>query len=72
MRYVYIGNVPGHPYENTFCPGCGSIVIGRVGYDITLWKLDEQNRCAKCAYSLPIYGRLSSSVKQRRFIPVIS
>ena len=23
LRFVYLGNVPGHPAENTVCPGCG-------------------------------------------------
>ena len=22
LNYVYIGNVPGHPAENTYCPNC--------------------------------------------------
>jgi len=29
LRYVYIGNVPGHPAEDTYCPGCGRVVIQR-------------------------------------------
>jgi len=29
LRYVYIGNVPGHPAEDTYCPGCGRVVIRR-------------------------------------------
>jgi pyruvate formate lyase activating enzyme len=32
LKYVYIGNVPGHSAENTFCPQCGKIVIKRSGY----------------------------------------
>lgn len=32
LKYVYIGNVPGHSDENTFCPKCGKIVIKRSGY----------------------------------------
>jgi pyruvate formate lyase activating enzyme len=35
LKYVYIGNVPGLEAENTFCPGCGKVVIGRSGYVIT-------------------------------------
>jgi pyruvate formate lyase activating enzyme len=34
IRYVYVGNVPGHPGENTYCPGCGRVVIERMGYRI--------------------------------------
>jgi pyruvate formate lyase activating enzyme len=32
LRYVYTGNVPGDTGENTFCHGCGEIVIERVGF----------------------------------------
>jgi pyruvate formate lyase activating enzyme len=34
LNYVYIGNVPGHRYENTWCPRCGKMLIGRKGYFI--------------------------------------
>ena len=32
LKYVYIGNVPGHTGENTYCPKCKRVVIKRVGY----------------------------------------
>jgi len=32
LRYVYAGNVPGDPHENSYCPHCGQIVIHRLGY----------------------------------------
>jgi pyruvate formate lyase activating enzyme len=35
LNYVYIGNVPGHPAENTYCPQCGKIVVHRSGYQIS-------------------------------------
>ena len=35
LEYVYIGNVAGNPAENTFCPRCKKIVIGRKGYFVT-------------------------------------
>ena len=31
LDYVYIGNVPGNPYESTYCPGCGSVAMGEKG-----------------------------------------
>ncbi len=34
LNYVYIGNVPGIPEENTYCPTCNKIIIGRKGYTI--------------------------------------
>jgi pyruvate formate lyase activating enzyme len=29
LKYVYCGNVPGHKFENTYCPDCGTILIKR-------------------------------------------
>ncbi|MEJ2720068.1 MAG: AmmeMemoRadiSam system radical SAM enzyme [bacterium] len=34
IRYVYVGNVPGHEAEQTYCPGCGRVVVERKGYRI--------------------------------------
>ena len=35
LNYVYMGNVPGHPGENTYCPNCDTAVIKRNSFDIT-------------------------------------
>jgi pyruvate formate lyase activating enzyme len=32
IHYAYVGNVPGHPGNHTYCPGCGKIVIQRSGF----------------------------------------
>jgi pyruvate formate lyase activating enzyme len=32
LKYVYAGNLPGHPSENTFCPSCRAVVLERVGF----------------------------------------
>jgi pyruvate formate lyase activating enzyme len=34
LHYVYAGNVPGDPHENSYCPHCSQIVIRRLGYHI--------------------------------------
>jgi pyruvate formate lyase activating enzyme len=34
IKYAYIGNVPGSPAENTFCPGCKKVVLERKGFTI--------------------------------------
>jgi len=34
LHYVYLGNVPGHPGENTYCPSCGKTLIRRLGYQV--------------------------------------
>jgi pyruvate formate lyase activating enzyme len=72
LKYVYVGNVPGHPWEHTYCPECNSVAIKRYGFDITGWNLDKDNRCKNCGYQLPIVGTLSSSVSEERFLPIIN
>lgn len=58
FKFVYIGNVP-EVDDNTYCPNCGSIVVERMGYSVSLRTLD--GRCPKCKYSLPFRGLLSVS-----------
>ena len=72
LKYVYIGNVPGHPAESTYCPGCSKVLIKRFGYDILEYNLDKNNRCRFCGYKTPIVGPLSKSFRDDRFIPVIN
>ena len=71
LKYVYVGNVPGHPLESTYCPECQNVAIKRCGFDIVGWHLDENNQCTTCGYRLPIVGGLSSALCQERFLPVI-
>ncbi|TES91494.1 MAG: AmmeMemoRadiSam system radical SAM enzyme [Candidatus Cloacimonadota bacterium] len=47
LQYVYIGNVPGHEGENTYCPSCGAVLIKRIGYNITANKLSN-GKCSFC------------------------
>lgn len=68
LKYVYLGNVPGHPLENTVCPQCGSIAVERFGFDIRSWNIDERNRCASCGHQLPIVGKISAGYRSNRFI----
>lgn len=34
LEYVYIGNIPGHEAENTYCPNDNKVVIKRTGYRV--------------------------------------
>jgi pyruvate formate lyase activating enzyme len=52
LDYVYLGNVPGHPAENTVCPGCGEVVIRRIGFRIRENNLGE-GRCRQCRHVIP-------------------
>ncbi len=56
LHYVYMGNVPGHELEHTYCPKCGKLVVRRYGFDIVEWKLKEGNECPYCGYRLNIRG----------------
>ena len=51
LRYVYVGNVPGHPAENTYCPRCGALLIERMNYQILKYNLKE-NRCGSCGHAI--------------------
>ncbi|MBM2851463.1 MAG: pyruvate-formate lyase [Candidatus Nitrosotenuis sp.] len=67
LEYVYLGNTPGHKYEHTYCPECKNIAVGRYGFDITQWNLDEHNRCKFCSKQIPIIGPLDKKYKRNRF-----
>jgi pyruvate formate lyase activating enzyme len=34
LGFVYMGNVPGDPHDHTYCPGCGSVLIRRHGFEV--------------------------------------
>jgi len=53
LRYVYVGNVPGHSGNNTWCPRCGALVIRRSGFLIEEMGAQD-GKCARCG--APIAG----------------
>ena len=67
LKYAYVGNVPGHPLEHTYCPECNNIVIKRFSFDIESWNLDDKNQCQFCGNQIPIVGNLSKNYKKNRF-----
>jgi len=52
MRFVYVGNVPGHPGDNTYCPACSKPIIVRQGFAVTEYQL-KGNKCAYCGEPIP-------------------
>lgn len=52
LKYVYIGNVPGHKFENTYCPNCQEIIVSRINYHVEVFVKNQQ--CPKCHSKLPI------------------
>jgi len=52
VRYVYIGNIPGHDAENTYCHNCKKPVIRRSGYIVTENRL-KGGKCGECGSVIP-------------------
>ncbi len=53
LKYVYLGNVPHGEYENTFCPGCGELLIERIGFS-TRSHYAKDGKCPKCGITVPL------------------
>jgi pyruvate formate lyase activating enzyme len=55
LRFVYVGNVPGRagPWENTFCPHCRALLIGRTGYLVREYNLTSEGECPRCGAAVP-------------------
>jgi len=53
LDFVYIGNVLGHPYEDTYCPKCKRRVIRRYGFEI-VENHTHKGTCDFCGESLNI------------------
>ena len=51
LNYVYVGNILGGEGENTYCNGCGSLLIRRRGFSVTKLAL-SQGKCRKCGKAL--------------------
>ncbi len=56
IYYPYVGNIPGHSFENTYCPYCGTLLLERVGYRITKWGLRDKT-CPNCKREIQIIYR---------------
>jgi len=52
LHYVYIGNVPGHPGENTYCPKCGKLLIKRMGFYVVENHIVD-GKCEYCGEPIP-------------------
>ncbi len=52
IRYPYIGNVPGHLGDNTFCHRCGEMIIRRLGFSILEYHM-VGGKCEYCDQPIP-------------------
>jgi pyruvate formate lyase activating enzyme len=47
MHYPFVGNLPGHPGNNTYCPKCSKVVIERKGFFVSSNSI-AGGRCKHC------------------------
>ena len=52
LQYVYIGNVPGHERNSTFCLQCGERIIHRVHFSVLSMDI-EHGKCRFCGHEIP-------------------
>jgi pyruvate formate lyase activating enzyme len=52
IHYVYVGNVPGHEGEHTYCHNCKKLLIERNGYLLRQVNI-EGGKCKFCGTSIP-------------------
>jgi pyruvate formate lyase activating enzyme len=52
LWYVYLGNVPGHKWENTYCHNCGELLIERDVFEI-IKNTIKDGRCQQCNTLIP-------------------
>ena len=52
IQYVYIGNVPAHNAESTYCHNCGALIIERRGFTIIKNAMNN-GTCGVCKTKIP-------------------
>ncbi len=52
IHYVYLGNVPNHDGNHTFCHNCRKLLIKRQGFYIPVYNLNG-NQCRFCGTKIP-------------------
>jgi pyruvate formate lyase activating enzyme len=52
LDFVYLGNVPGHRLQNTYCPECGALLIERSGLRVEAQHMTD-GRCPECGREIP-------------------
>lgn len=51
LYFIYVGNVPGHERENTYCPKCGVLLIERYGFSVLKNRL-KKGTCPDCGFAI--------------------
>ena len=48
VRYAYTGNIKDSAGGSTYCHGCGTMLIGRDWYQLSVWNLTDDGACVRC------------------------
>ena len=56
LRYVYLGNIPGHPGEHTFCPNCGAMLVRRGLLRLLHCDVTRDGHCPHCGQEITGVG----------------
>ena len=62
LRYVYVGNVPGHSANSTYCPKCLRVVLKRAGFSVVEANI-KGGRCGACGEKIAGVGLLAGGTK---------
>lgn len=52
LQYIYIGNMPGHKHNSTFCPECEKRLIHRVHFGVLSNNIKD-GKCKFCKHEIP-------------------
>jgi pyruvate formate lyase activating enzyme len=71
LKFVYIGNVVGNGYGNTYCPSCGKVCIRRDRFSVVEWKLNKHSGCESCAAKIPIVGEKPKTFDRKEIVCLV-
>jgi len=52
VKFAYIGNVPAHTANHTYCPACGEVLIARQGFSVLEYRIVD-GACGFCGEPIP-------------------
>jgi pyruvate formate lyase activating enzyme len=55
LHFVYAGNLPGavRRWENTYCPGCETLLVERIGFRVSRNGIGPDGLCPACRRAIP-------------------
>lgn len=67
LKYVYLGNVVS-PFESTFCPNCGEMLVHRAGYSVEIKDIFDINasKCLNCGHKIPGIWTAEQAMKLKK------